>query len=192
MFPSATSTRFWNTSKDGDSTTSLGSLCHCSTAHSTNKIFLIAKLDIHVFIQIYAFVYMLWLQLRMLPCFPCSSPPWTTQTPAGHLQAAGEILRFTTPQTDKALPKALQFEPGVQSHVPSFSEIRGWLYSFSSPVFQIPALTVCQCCPGFLRTLPIKVTLGKAFLLPPHSLSFRAGGGPPRRQVPPVTERKKA
>jgi len=37
MALSATSTRLWNTSRDGDSTTSLGSLCHCLTAPSEEK-----------------------------------------------------------------------------------------------------------------------------------------------------------
>ena len=43
MSPSATSPRFWNTSRDGDSTTSLGSLCLCLTSLSKKKLFLISK-----------------------------------------------------------------------------------------------------------------------------------------------------
>ena len=42
---SATSTRLWNTSRDGDCTTSLGSLCHCSTALSEKKSFFISNLN---------------------------------------------------------------------------------------------------------------------------------------------------
>jgi len=41
---SATSTRLWNTSRDGDSTTSLGSLCHCITALLEKRFFLISDL----------------------------------------------------------------------------------------------------------------------------------------------------
>ena len=41
---SATSPRFWNTSRVGDPTTSLGSLCHCSTTLPENIFFLISNL----------------------------------------------------------------------------------------------------------------------------------------------------
>ena len=44
---STTSPQFLNTSRDGDSTTSLGSLCHCSTALSEKKFFLISNLNLH-------------------------------------------------------------------------------------------------------------------------------------------------
>ena len=46
MALSATSTRLWNTSKDGDSTTSLGSLCHCLTALAEKKFSLISNLNL--------------------------------------------------------------------------------------------------------------------------------------------------
>ena len=43
---SATSTRLWNTSRDGDCTTSLCSLCHCSTALSEKKLFPVSNLSL--------------------------------------------------------------------------------------------------------------------------------------------------
>ena len=46
MSLSATSTWFWNTSRDSDSTTSLDSLCHCSTTISEKKLFLISNLNL--------------------------------------------------------------------------------------------------------------------------------------------------
>ena len=59
---SATSTRLWNTSKDGDSATSLGS----TNSLSENKFFLICNLNI------------LWCNLKPLPLvddpFPAHSP----------------------------------------------------------------------------------------------------------------------
>jgi len=45
MSQSATSTRFVSTSRDGDSTTSLGSLFQCLTTLSVKKFFLISHLD---------------------------------------------------------------------------------------------------------------------------------------------------
>jgi len=44
MSRSATSTRFLNTSRDGDSTTSLGSLFQCLTTLSVQKFFLLSNL----------------------------------------------------------------------------------------------------------------------------------------------------
>ena len=44
---SATSTRLWNTSRDGDCTTSLGSLCHCSTTPSRG-VFLPSNLNLNL------------------------------------------------------------------------------------------------------------------------------------------------
>ena len=46
MSLSTTSTRFLNTSRDSDTTTSLGSLCHCSTTLSEQKSFLISNLNL--------------------------------------------------------------------------------------------------------------------------------------------------
>ena len=46
MFLSATSTCFLNTSRDGDSTTSLGSLCQCLTTLSEKNFFLISNLNL--------------------------------------------------------------------------------------------------------------------------------------------------
>ena len=43
---SATSTRFWNTSRDGYSTTSLGSLCHCSTTLPEKLFSIISNLNL--------------------------------------------------------------------------------------------------------------------------------------------------
>jgi len=43
---SATSTRLWNTSRDSDCTTSLYSLCHCSTALPERKFLLISYLHL--------------------------------------------------------------------------------------------------------------------------------------------------
>jgi len=51
---SATSTWLLNTSRDGDSTTSLGSLCHCHTTPSEKKCFLVSN---HA---------MLWLAARLV------------------------------------------------------------------------------------------------------------------------------
>jgi len=44
MSPSATPPRFLNTSREGDSITSLGSLCHCMTTLLEKKFFLISSL----------------------------------------------------------------------------------------------------------------------------------------------------
>jgi len=46
MSLSATSTWSWNTSRDGESTTSLGSLCHCLTTLYEKKCFLISNLKL--------------------------------------------------------------------------------------------------------------------------------------------------
>ena len=43
---SATSTRLWNTYRVSDSTTFLGSLCHCSTDLSEMKFFLKSNLNL--------------------------------------------------------------------------------------------------------------------------------------------------
>ena len=45
MIPGATSPCFLHTSRDGDSTTSLGSLCHCLTTPSEKKFCQISKLN---------------------------------------------------------------------------------------------------------------------------------------------------
>ena len=55
MSQSATSTRFLNTPRDGDSTTSLGSLFQCLTTLSVKKFFLISSLNLP------------WCNLRPLP-----------------------------------------------------------------------------------------------------------------------------
>jgi len=44
---SATSPCYWNTSRDSDTTTSLGSLCHCSTTPSKKRFFLIFIMNFH-------------------------------------------------------------------------------------------------------------------------------------------------
>jgi len=68
MSRSATSTCFLNTSRDGDSTTSLGSLFQCLTTLSVQKISLISNL------------YLPWCNLRPLPpvawscCDPSAGP----------------------------------------------------------------------------------------------------------------------
>ena len=46
MSLSATSTRLLNTSRDGDSTTSLGSLCHCLPALPEKKLFPVSNLNL--------------------------------------------------------------------------------------------------------------------------------------------------
>ena len=46
MSLSATSPWFLNTSRDSDSTTTLGSLCHCITSLSEKKCFLICNLNL--------------------------------------------------------------------------------------------------------------------------------------------------
>ena len=46
MSRSATSTHFFNTSRDGDSTTSLGSLLQCLTTLSVYKFFVISNLNL--------------------------------------------------------------------------------------------------------------------------------------------------
>lgn len=46
--PGATSLRSWNTPRDGESPTSLGSLCHCVTALWEKIFFLISNVSLHV------------------------------------------------------------------------------------------------------------------------------------------------
>jgi len=73
MSQSATSTRFLNTSRDGDSTTSLGSLFQCLTTLSVNKLFLISSLTLP------------GRNLTVLPLVP-SLVTWEKRPPPASLQ----------------------------------------------------------------------------------------------------------
>ena len=70
---STTSTRFFNTSRDGDSTTSLGSLFQCLTTVSVKKFFLISNLNFP------------WHNLRPLPLI-LSLVTWDHRPPPASLQ----------------------------------------------------------------------------------------------------------
>jgi len=89
MSLSATSKRFWNTSRDSDSTTSPGSLCHYSTALSEKKFFLISNLR------------PLWSQL----CFTA----WTSHSL--------DPLQWDERRIEKGPGRRTWLEGGVQSRV---------------------------------------------------------------------------
>ena len=70
MFLSTTSKRFLNTSRDGDSTTSLGILFQCLTTLSVKKFFLISNLNLP-WLNLRPFHLILSPARRDQPCYCC-------------------------------------------------------------------------------------------------------------------------
>ncbi|KAK4814524.1 hypothetical protein QYF61_021625 [Mycteria americana] len=107
MSQSATSTRFLNSSRDGDSTTSLGSLFQCLMTLSVKKFFLISNLNLS------------WSNLRPFPLVPSLAA-----VESDEVSPQPPFLQAKQPQVPQPLPISLVLQTLPQLRCPSLDTLQ--------------------------------------------------------------------
>jgi len=123
MSPSATSTRFSNPSRDGDSTTALGSLVQCLTTLAVKTLFLISSLNLPWHNLRHRLSFYRWLPgSRDQP--PLTTPSFQGAVESDKVPPQPPLLQTEQPQLPQPLLNRLVLQTPPQPRCPSLDTLQ--------------------------------------------------------------------